>query len=131
IIERLISTYQKNALNVADATFLDVTTLRTLAYLRWSWNLRLLTKYPRHKLANDGTDFEPGQPIVTPSVLRAEALAWGLDMARAGLIENYEQFKRDLVVVRDAGDPNRVNTTLGPDLVNGLNIVATQFAFRV
>jgi phage tail sheath gpL-like len=52
-------------------------------------------------------------------------------MVRVGLIENLDQFKRDLVVVRDAEDKNRINVTLVPDLVNGLGIVATQFAFRV
>lgn len=131
IVERMITSYRKNALNVDDPTYLDITTMRVLAYLRWSWNLRIQIKYPRHKLVDDGTNFEPGAAVVTPSVIRGEALAWFREMERASHVEDFEQFKKDLKVERDANDPNRLNLVLVPNLVNGLGVIATQFAFRV
>lgn len=131
IIERLITSYRKNALNVDDPTYLDITTMRTLAYLRWSWNLRIAVKYPRHKLANDGTNFAPGSKVVTPSVMRGEALSWFREMEFATHVEGFEQFKRDLVVMRSPSDPNRLDLVLNPDLVNQLGVVATQIGFRL
>lgn len=131
LIERLITTYQENALGSPDPTYLDITTMRTLAYLRYSWNLRLSIKYPRHKLADDGTNFAPGSKVVTPSVIRGEALAWFREMEFATHVEGFEQFKNDLVVARNAGDPNRLDLVLNPDLVNQLGVIATQIGFRI
>jgi phage tail sheath gpL-like len=130
-VERLITTYQLNALAIPDTSYLDVTTVRTLAYLRFSTRVRFGLKFPRHKLADDGTQFAPGQAIATPGGLRLEYLALFRDWEFAGLVEGFEQFKDDLIVERDAGDPNRVNAQLPPDLINQLRVQATQIQFRL
>lgn len=131
VLERLITTYQKDVNNSPDPTFLDLGTMRTLAYMRWNWNDRLTRKYGRFKLANDGTDFEPGRRIATPNTLRGEALAWGKEMERAGYLENFDQFKKDLLVERNGDDVTRLDTLLVPDIVNQLNIIASKFGFRL
>lgn len=69
--------------------------------------------------------------VVTPSVIRGEAIAWFIEMERAGRVENFEQFKADLSVARDANDPERVNVVSPPDLSNELVTLATRFAFRL
>jgi len=130
-VERLITTYQLNTQGIPDPSYLDVTTLRTLAYLRFSTRQRFALKFPRHKLADDGTQFSPGQAVATPSSLRLEYLALFRDWEFAGLVEGFEQFKDDLLVERDAGDPNRVNAQLPPDLINQLRVQATQIQFRL
>jgi phage tail sheath gpL-like len=128
-IERAITTYQKNAYGLADPSYLDVTTPATLSYLRYATRARITQKFPRHKLADDGTRFGPGQAIVTPSIIRAELLALFRELEEKGLVENFTQYKADLIVERDADDRNRLNVLSPPDLVNQLRILAEQIQF--
>jgi len=128
-IERAITTYQTNAAALADDTYLDTTTPKTLAYLRWSWNLRLATKFPRHKLADDDTRADPDQPIVTPKICKGEGLVWGLDMEKKALIEDYDTFAAGFDCVRDDDDRNRLNTFFPPNLVNSAHVFANQMGF--
>ncbi|MCY4753258.1 phage tail sheath subtilisin-like domain-containing protein [Pelomonas aquatica] len=131
LIERLITTYQTNAYGVDDASYLDIETMRTLAYLRLTVRARIATKFPRHKLAADGTQFGPGQAIVTPNIIRAELVALFMDWMDAGLAEGLEQFKRDLLVQRSATDPNRVDAVIPPDVINQFRVFAAQVQFRL
>lgn len=131
LIERLITTYKVNAFAVADISYLDVETMRTIAYLRYSTRSRIALRYPRHKLANDGTKFSPGQAIVTPLVIRAELIALFQEWELAGLVEGLEQFKRDLIVERNPADPNRVDAVIPPDVVNQFRVFAAQVQFRL
>lgn len=128
---RVITTYQTNAAGGADTAYLDVTTMLTLMYLRYSFRQRMLSKYPRHKLADDGTRVGPGQFIMTRSLGEAEALGWFRDMERLGLVEGYDQFAADLVVERNVTDPNRLDFLLPPDLINQLIVTAGRIAFRL
>jgi len=130
-IERLITTYKTNAAGAADTSYLDVTTMLTLLYLRYSFRNRILTRYPRHKLANDGTRFGAGQAVITPKLGKAEAIAWFREMEELGLVENFEQFKTDLVVERNISDPNRLDFLLPPDVINQFIVGAAQIQFRL
>ena len=102
-----------------------------MSYLRWDWRAYLGRKYPRHKLGDDGKRYREGQPIMTPSLGRAEALVKFLEWEELGLVEAPAQFKRDLIVERDPRDPNRLNWLIAPDLINQLRITGTQIAFLV
>ncbi len=130
-IERAITTYQKNVYGLADPSYLDVTTPATLSYIRYAFRARITQKYPRHKLADDGTRFGPGQAIVTPSIIRAEFFALFRELEEAGLVENFDQYKADLIVERDADDRNRLNFLSPPDIINGLIILAGKTQFRL
>jgi phage tail sheath gpL-like len=128
-IERAITTYQKNAYGLADPSYLDVTTPATLSYLRYATRARITQKFPRHKLADDGTRFGAGQAIVTPSIIRAELLALFRELEEKGLVENFDQYKADLVVERNADDRNRLDVLSPPDIINQLRIFAEQIQF--
>lgn len=128
-IERAITTYQENAYGVADPSYLDVNTPATLSYIRYATRARITQKFPRHKLADDGTRFGAGQAIVTPRVIRAELLALFRELEEAGLVENFEQYKAELIVERNANDRNRVDVLSPPDLVNQFRIFAAQIQF--
>jgi len=128
-ILRLITMYQENAYGLPDPSYLDITTPATLQYLRYSLRARITQKYPRHKLADDGIDYGPGQAIVTPKMIRAEIIALAEEWAAAGLIENLDQFKADLVVERNANDRNRVDVLVSPDLVNQFRVFAALIQF--
>lgn len=130
-IERSITTYQTDALGIDSIAYLDLETVLTLAYLRASVRVRIATKFPRHKLANDGTAYGVGQAIVTPRVLRAELIALAREWEEAGLAEDLDQFVGDLIVERAAGDPNRVNALIPPNIVNQFRSFAAAIQFRL
>jgi phage tail sheath gpL-like len=130
-IDRLITTSQTNAAGAADTAYLDATSMLTLQYLRYSFRTRVAARYPRHKLASDGTRFGAGQAVVTPKLMRAEAVTWFSEMEELGLVEGKDQFKRDLVVERSTTDANRIDVLLPPDLINQLVVTAASIQFRL
>jgi phage tail sheath gpL-like len=130
-IQRSITTYQRDAWGLADPSWLDVQTPATLQLMVRATRNRILTKFPRMKLADDGTRVGAGQPIVTPSVIRTELVALYSELEEAGLGENIDAFKQYLIVERDMNDPNRVNVLFPPDLVNQLRIFAMLVQFRL
>jgi phage tail sheath gpL-like len=52
-------------------------------------------------------------------------------MEELGLVEGFDQFKRDLVCERNVSDPNRLDFLLPPDVMNGLIVVGAQIQFRL
>lgn len=130
-IQRDITTYKKNAYGVSDNSYLDSETLHTSAYVLRRLKSVITSKYGRHKLANDGTRFGPGQAIVTPAVIKGELLATYRQMEREGIVENYDLFKAHLIVERDANDPTRINVLYPPDYVNQLRVFALLNQFRL
>lgn len=130
-LERVITTYQLSPSGADDTAYLDATTLLTLLYLRYSFRVRMQNRYPRHKLANDGARFGPGQAVMTPKIGRGEALSWFRSMEELGLVEGFDQFQTDLLVERSSSDPNRLDFLLPPDLINGLIVQAAKIQFRL
>ena len=130
-IERAITTYQKNAFNQADPSYLDSEVMHQNAAIIRTLRSAITTKYPRHKLAADGTRYGAGQAIVTPSVIRGELIAAYYGMEQIGLVENHNLFAQYLIVEIDSLNPNRINVLLPPDLVNQLRIFAVLNQFRL
>jgi phage tail sheath gpL-like len=130
-IGRCITTYRVNAWNQPDPSWLDIQTPATLAYIIRFLRQRILQKFGRHKLANNGTPIGFGQATVTPNIIRAELIAAYSELENLGVAENMDAFKQYLIVERDANDPNRVNVLLPPDLVNQLRIFAMLVEFRL
>lgn len=128
-IEREVTMYQKNSWGMADPSYLDVQTPATLGYWRYAVRSRITQKFPRHKLADDGTRYGPGQAIVTPSVIRAELIALHGELEEKGLLENLETFKEGLIVERNKDDRNRLDVLATPDLVNQFRVFAMQTRF--
>jgi len=124
LIERVVTTYQVNAYGIEDVSLLDLETKWTVDYMRFAFRARIALRFPRHKLADDGTNFAPGQAIATPLIIRGELLDVGRQLELAGILEGFEQFKDDLVVVRSISDVNRVNAILPANLVNQFRVFA-------
>jgi phage tail sheath gpL-like len=129
LLERPITTYLVNPDGAPDAAYLDVTTMLTLGYLRYTLRARIAAKYPRHKLMDDGDPIPPGQPIVTPKTLNAELVCLARDWEAAGLVDNIDEFKSLLIVERDKTDRSRVNALIPPDIISGLRVFAGQIQF--
>lgn len=130
-LQVVITTYRVNSFGSPDVSYLYLNTPLTLSYLRFDLAARITSRFPRHKLADDGTQFDPGQAIVTPKVIKAEVVSKFREWERKGLVENFDQFVADLIVERDTDNRNRVNILMPPDLVNQLMMVATRIQFRI
>lgn len=131
MILRESTRWQKNSYSQPDNAFELLTTLATLATLFRRQKAAITSKFPRHKLANDGTRFGPGQAIVTPKIIKAELIAQYDADEFLGLVENVIEFKNHLIVERNAENPNRVDVLYPPDLVNQLRIFAVLAQFRL
>ncbi|MGB0683405.1 MAG: phage tail sheath subtilisin-like domain-containing protein [Magnetovibrionaceae bacterium] len=128
-IERLITGYQTNSAGAEDPSFLDMNTMKTVSYIRYAVRARIAQKFPRYKLAPDGTLFAAGQRVVTPKIIRAELISLFRQLENIGLVHDLNQFIKDLIVEIDPNDPNRVNALIPPNLVNQLRVFAGRVAF--
>jgi phage tail sheath gpL-like len=130
-IQRAVTLYQENSFGQPDDSYLDSETMHQSAAILRRLEAVITSKFARHKLANDGTRFGPGQAIVTPKTIRGELIAEYESMERVGLVENLSTFAQYLIVERDEINPNRVNVLFPPDYVNQLRIVALRNEFRL
>lgn len=128
-IERMITMYQTDSYDNPDVSYLDVNTPMTVSYIRYATRARIEQKFPRCKLADDGTPVAAGQAIVTPSIIKDELIALAQELAEQGLIEDVDAFKSSLDVERDATDKNRVNVYSSPNIVNQFRVYAQAINF--
>lgn len=131
LIERAITNYQVNSQSLEDIAFLDVNTPLTLFYIRLAVRTRIAQRFPRCKLASDTARVAPGQAIVRPRDVRAELIALFRDLEDAGLVEDLDQFKNDLIVERNVADPSRIDALIPPNIVNQLRVFAGRVEFRL
>lgn len=128
-IERLRTTRIENEFGALDEALADLNPKLTLSFIRFDYRTMLTLKFPRHKLADDGTRFGPGQAIVTPKILKTEAVNRFRLWEEQGLVEGGDQFKRDLIIERSKTDVNRADHLLPPDLINQLRVNGVQIGF--
>ncbi len=131
LIERSITTYQTNAYDILDPSYLDVQTLATLSEIRYQYKARMILRFiaTRYKLADDTFPVQPGSYVATPKTVKQETIALFTLLRDRGLIENLDDFVDNLVVERDISDVNRVNVLLPPDLINQFRILAGNIQF--
>lgn len=117
-IERMITMYQRNKYGSPDVSYLNINTPATLSYIRYATRIDIEQKFPRHKLADDGTPIAPGQPIVTPKIIKNELIALGYQLQDRGLIENMGLYTKTLIVERNKDDRDRIDVSSSPDIIN-------------
>lgn len=131
VLEKLITTYQKNSFNVDDNSFLDAETLFTLAAALRRLRAIVTTKYGRAKLAENGTFLQPGANVVTPNVVRADVIAEYRLMEAEGLVQAADVFAQMVRVEKDADHPNRLNCLWPGILIGRLDVFALLAQFRL
>ena len=112
-IVRAISTYTKAADGTNDVSLLDITTIRTLDYVRKACRERISLRFPREKLSER-----------TPEKVRSELYDVLLKLEELEIVENVEANKDGLLVEFDSQDVNRLNAKIPADVVNGLHVFA-------
>ncbi len=130
-IGRLITTYKETSGGAPSEAFLDLNTLLTLSFVRKSFVARFSQRFPRSKLANDGGGTPSGgSALVTPSVAKAEAVAWYAELVEAEIVQNMDGFKTNSIFQVSDTDPTRLETVLAIYLVNPLRVTAALNQFR-
>jgi phage tail sheath gpL-like len=127
----LISTYQFNSYGQPDQSYYHVTTQSTNAAIARSVASMILQKFPRSKLAIDGTVAGPMSNVVTPSDIKVEIISLYALWLYNGWVQDVADFVANLVVVIDVNNPNRVDILLPPYLVGSLQVTAIQNQFRL
>ena len=128
VMERMATTYQKNAAGAADSSYLDVETMAGLTFVARDLTDFLLSRYARKKLVSDVTPVLPGSNCVTSLMIKASVINEYRTLEANGSVQNSAIFAQS-VVVEDAG--NGLVKILAPvDLVNQLRQIAILLQFR-
>ncbi|MFU2131937.1 phage tail sheath subtilisin-like domain-containing protein [Gallibacterium anatis] len=114
-IMRALTTYTRNPTGEDDIAYLDLTTIRSLDYVRKSIQQRIRLRFPREKLLKR-----------TEMAVRSEILDVLRLLEELEVVENVQQNKDKLLVQRNGQDPNRLDTVIPSDVVNGLHVVANR-----
>ncbi|WP_043838840.1 phage tail sheath subtilisin-like domain-containing protein [Muricoccus aerilatus] len=129
-IERLITTYQRNAFGQPDDSLLDVERLYQVAEILRLQRTYIESTFPRMKLADDGTNTRSGNRVVTPSMIRRALIAHYKSMEMDGKVQNSAAFAAALVVERASGNRCRVDGIDPIVPVDQLRQVALQAQLR-
>ena len=129
LIEQVITTYQTNPQGIDDVSYLMLNTKWTADFMRFSFRVDQALAFPRHKLADDGTNFDEGQAVATPRVIKSVLVATARKLEKVGILENFALFKKQVQVVRSMVDRNRVNAIIPADCVNQFNVFAGSVQF--
>ncbi len=131
-IERQITMYQKNDQSFSDDAYLDIQVPETLSMMRWLQRYTVYGTFPRYKLARSTENYGPGQKIVTPAMVKAELLNLyeNVFMFEKGWVQDFEHYKKTLLVEVHPDDPDRLDYRDQPTLIGQFRILAGQVAFK-
>ncbi|MCP1376045.1 phage tail sheath subtilisin-like domain-containing protein [Dyella lutea] len=130
-LENVITSYQKNAFGQPDDSYLQIETMFLLMYVLRDLMGVITSKFPRMKLAADGTRFAPGSAIVTPAIIRANLIAEFQQLEYQGYVQDSQAFAQGLIVQQNATNPNRVDVLWPGTLINQLRVFALLLQFRL
>ena len=129
-IERLITTYQKNASNVSDATYLDIGVVRTTQRLYLEL-LQVDGKFDQHLVMSDADEIPTGIPVVTPAIMEGALKQYARGAQKRGLVKNLKAFEAAVHAEINALDPQTIDVELPFDLVMGLVGRRYKLAFKI
>ena len=130
-VENTITTYQYNSYGTEDDSYLQIETLYLLMFITRYLKTQITSKFPRMKLAANGTRFAPGQAIVTPNIIRAALISPYTTLETNGYVQDVDGFTDGLIVEQSSSNPNRVNVLWDGVLINQLRIFAVLNQFRL
>ncbi|KJV26915.1 tail sheath protein [Aquitalea magnusonii] len=112
-IVRAVSSYTRNAQGVEDEALLDLTTIRTLDYVRRACRQRTTQRFPRDKLSER-----------TPDKVRSEILDVLYKLEELEILEAVDANKDGVLVERDLQNVGWLCVRIPADVVNGLHVIA-------
>ena len=111
-VVRAITTYTKNAAGANDVSLLDLTSIRTLDYVRKALVERWKLRFPRDK-----------KTVRTKAAVRSETLDVLYKCEELEIVEAVDANKSLLIVQDNLQDPNRLDVRIPADVVNGLHVI--------
>lgn len=114
-VVRAITTYTTNSTGTDDPSLLDITTIKTLDYVRKAIETREALRFPRSKLSTR-----------TPSKVYDQILDVLKQLEELEIVENVDANADGIIVEKDSVDNNRLNVLIPCDVVNGLMILANR-----
>ena len=129
-LKRMVTTYKTTPAGASDTSYQQVETVFTLSYLRWDWNNYMASRYPHAKLADDGNDFGPGQVVMTPKLGAGELLSRYEYWMSKALVQNFDAFKANLVVLRDPDDKTALQFLIPAELISQFFIGKSKLQFK-
>jgi len=114
-IVRAVTNYITNAAGTVDPTYLDITTIKTLDYVRLAIETRERLRFGRAKLSSK-----------TPAKVRAQIIDVLLTLESLEIVDNVDANLDGIIVEKDSVDMNRLNCLIPADVVNGLHILANR-----
>jgi len=115
-----IITQQQTTNGAPDTTFRDIQTVFQLTYALKKFRADLAYEHSNKAISSDN----PQNLASMTTVKDIKATLFHSYKQMAGVLENSEQALLNMVVERDADNPNRVNMRLPLDVVNPLDILA-------
>ncbi len=114
-IVRAVTNYQYNdsAGSIPDDTLLDLTTIRTLQYLRKACRERIALRFPREKISNR-----------IPAKVRSELLDVLRKCEELEFVRDIDEYAPRLIVERDSQNYAQLNSAIPSPVVPGLHIFA-------
>jgi phage tail sheath gpL-like len=112
-IVRAISTYIHDPQGIDDISMLDITTIRTLDYVRAAIRTRIALRFPREKLSSK-----------TPAAVRDQIMDVLYQLQDLEIVEAVDDNADGVICERDLQDPNRLDAKIPVDVVNGLHVFA-------
>jgi phage tail sheath gpL-like len=129
-LERVITAYQRTSLNIEDAAWLDVMTVKTMSRIRYDWASYMSQAWPRAKLADDNSTAAVFDTEV--ATCRRLHASWSTRLAlyeRQGWVNNAPRSAADSTFVRDGTDPGRVNARQYVQVLGNLMTLAGVLEF--
>lgn len=127
IIEKMVSTYTKDAQGISDDAFRELRTILTLSYVRHSFIVRM-AQFQNFKLGNDEDTFGTGARVMTPN-LYAENLTFVYQqLIDDAVCENLALFEESLITEKVG---NRINSRFSINLINILEQQAMSIEFQL
>ena len=122
LIDRAVTLYQKDVWGNPDQAWLDVNTLAQLMYGMRYISTYVTETYPRAALVTSNPNNIQG--FVTPQDIANAMVHAYSGLVNIGVFQDVATFQSLLIVEANAQDPNRVDTFLPVEAVNGLRVLA-------
>lgn len=129
-LENLITTYQKNAFNQPDDSYLEIETMFQIMFMLRDLEAFVTSKYPRMKLADSLARVPPGAQVVTPTMVKQDLIGHYAQLVANFQAQDLETFAAGIIVERDTNNHDRLNVLYDPTIMNQLRIFAVLFQFR-
>ncbi len=131
-IERAVTTYSQTANGAEDTAYKSLNTVMIMSYYRRSVINRFQIKFPRHKLATNGHPASGfAGNVVTPETAETEFLAHYQLMVEAGIMDDYDGYKADLLSNKNTQVRGRLDVFDQPRPIDQLHQLAVRSAFRL